>query len=166
LVCKIKMRGEPPFWRMDDPKPREPFWLERRAVLRLRNRSKSGKRLRYLLAKIEKQLSGTDISDEAMTATVEHILPENPGEMGWEYFTFEAHERSYERVGNYSLLERALNSQLAGNAPFAQKQLVYAQSQYQTSKELIKYTDWTEQTIAQRQAGMAKVAKAIWALDI
>jgi NAD(P)-dependent dehydrogenase (short-subunit alcohol dehydrogenase family) len=98
------------------------------SVLRLRNRSTSGKRLRYLLAKIEKQLSGTDISDEAMTATVEHILPENPGEVGLEYFTAEAHERSYERVGNYSLLERALNGQLAGNAPFAQKQLVYAQS--------------------------------------
>lgn len=136
------------------------------SALRLRNSSTSGKRLRYLLAKIEKQLSGADITDEGMTATVEHILPENPGEVGWEQFTPEAHERSYERVGNYSLLERGLNGQQAGNAAFAQKQHVYAQSQYRTSKELPQYSDWTEETIAKRQGEMAKVAKSIWALTI
>ena len=134
------------------------------SALRLRNRSTSGKRLRYILAKIEKQLSGADISDEGMTATVEHILPENPGESAWESFTAEAHDRSYERVGNYSLLERNLNGQQAGNAGFAQKQTVYAQSQYRTSKDLCQFTDWTEETIAKRQADMAKVAKAVWAL--
>ena len=134
------------------------------SALRLRNRSTSGKRLRYFLARIEKHLSGSDISDDAMTATVEHILPENPGEADWEHFSMEAHERSYERVGNYSLLERDLNGQQAGNAAFAQKQKVYAHSQYQTSKELGQFTDWTEDTIAKRQANMAKVAKAIWKL--
>ena len=134
------------------------------ASLRLRNRSTAGKRLRYILAKVEKQLSGADITDEGMTATVEHILPENPCEVGWEYFTAESHERSYERVGNYSLLERGLNGQQAGNAPFAQKQTVYAQSQYRTSKELRQFSDWTEETITKRQTDMAKVAKAVWAL--
>ncbi len=136
------------------------------SALRLRNRSTSGKRLRYLMAKIEKQLSGADITDEGMTATVEHILPENPGEVGWEHFTAEAHERSYERLGNYSLLERGLNGQQAGNAPFAQKQAAYAQSQYRTSKDLALFTDWTEETIARRQADIAKVAKTVWALPI
>jgi hypothetical protein len=136
------------------------------SALRLRNRSTAGKRLRYLLARIEKQLSGPDISDEAMTATVEHILPESPGETGWEHFTPEAHERSYERIGNYSLLERGLNGQRAGNAAFALKQQAYAQSQYQTSLELLEYTEWTEETIARRQAGMARVAKTVWALAI
>ena len=136
------------------------------SALRLRNRGTSGKRLRYFLARIEKQLSGIDITDEGMTATVEHILPENPGEVGWEQFSAEAFERSCERVGNYSLLERSLNGQQASNAAFAQKQKVYAQSQYQTSKELVQYTDWTEETIAKRQSGMAKVAKAVWALTI
>ncbi len=134
------------------------------AALRLRNRSTSGKRLRYILAKLEKQLSGVDITDEGMTATVEHILPENPGEAEWEHFTSDAHERSYERVGNYSLLERGLNGQQAGNAAFAQKQAVYAKSQYRTSNDLGKFTDWTEETIAKRQAELAKVAKSIWSL--
>jgi hypothetical protein len=135
------------------------------AALRLRNRSTSGKRLRYILAKIEKQLSGTDITDEAMTATVEHILPENPGEFGWEHFTNEAHERIYERIGNYSLLERGLNGQQAGNTPFAEKKAVYARSQYRTSAELGQFSEWTEETIAKRQTELAKVAKVVWALS-
>jgi len=136
------------------------------AVLRLRNRSASGKRLRYLLARIEKQLSGADISDEAMTATVEHILPENPGALGWEQFSGDAHERCYERLGNYSLLERNLNGQQAANAPFSQKQLVFAQSQYRISSDLNQYTDWTEETIAKRQLDMARIAKSVWSLVI
>lgn len=136
------------------------------AALRLKNRGTSGKRLRFLLAKIEKQFSGADLTDEAMTATVEHILPENPGDAGWEHFAGDAHERSYERVGNYSLLERGLNGQQAGNAPFPQKQAVYAQSQYRTSQELARFGEWTEETIAKRQGELAKVAKAVWALPI
>lgn len=136
------------------------------SALRLRNRGTSGKRLRYLLAKVEHQLSGADITDEGMTATVEHILPENPGEVGWEQFTPDAHERSFERVGNYSLLERGLNGRQAGNAPFVKKQQVYAQSQYRTSKELTNYVEWSEETVAKRQTEMARVAKSVWALTI
>ncbi len=136
------------------------------AALRLRNRGTSGKRLRYLLAKIEKQLSGTDINDAMMEATVEHILPENPGETGWDHFSAEAHERSFERLGNYSLLERSLNGQQAGNAPFPQKQPVYALSQYRTSKDLAQYTDWTEEAISKRQVQMARIAKSVWSLSI
>lgn len=136
------------------------------SILRLKNRSTSGKRLRYLLAKIEKQLSSADISDEAMTATVEHILPENPGETGWEHFSDDAHERSIERVGNYSLLERGLNGPQAANAAFAQKQHAYVQSSYATSKQLTQVAEWTEEAIANRQRNMAKVAKSVWSLAV
>lgn len=133
------------------------------AALRLRSKGTAGKRLRYILAKVEKQLGGTDVSDEAMAATVEHILPENPGETGWEHFTAEAHARSFERIGNYALLERGLNVR-AGHAPFAEKQAAYAQSHYQTSRELGQLTEWTENTLAQRQVRLAHVAKTVWAL--
>lgn len=133
-------------------------------ALRLKNRSTSGKRLRYLLAKIESQLSGADISDEAMTATVEHILPENPAQIGWEHFSAEAHERSFERVGNYSLLERNLNGKQAANADFTTKLPCYTQSQYQLSKKLTALSEWTEESIARRQSELARLAKSIWAL--
>jgi len=134
------------------------------STLRLRNKSTSGKRLKYFLAKIEKQKGGLDISDEAMTATVEHILPENPCESGWEHFSIDAHERSYERVGNYSLLERGLNGPIASNASFANKLSVYGQSQYRTSNDLTQYSEWTETMISRRQNDLARIAKSIWAL--
>ena len=55
-------------------------------AFRFRNRSTSGKRLRYMLAKIEKQLSGSDITDEGMTATVEAVIfGDNPAPFA--YFT-------------------------------------------------------------------------------
>lgn len=136
------------------------------STLRLKARGTSGKRLRYFLAKIEKQLGGSDINDSAMDATVEHILPENPGEAGWEHFSNEAHERCFERLGNYSLLERKLNGQKAGNAAFANKQAVYAQSKYKTSQELVTSHDWNEAEIIARQAKMAKIAKTVWSLSI
>lgn len=136
------------------------------STLRLKNRGTAGKRLRYMLAKIEKQLSGADINDEAMTATVEHILPENPGETGWEHFTNDAHERSCDRVGNYSLLERGLNNQQAGNAAFTVKQQAYGKSKYQTSSRLLDYADWTEESIGRRQVELARIAKTVWSLPI
>jgi hypothetical protein len=85
-----------------------------------------------------------------MKATVEHILPENPGE----------------RIGNYSLHERGLNVQQAANAAFAQKQDAYAQSKYKTSTQLTQVTEWTEEAIAKRQRDMARVAKSIWSLAL
>lgn len=85
-----------PFW-LDHPGAREQVRVLNLfdAALRLRNRSTPSKRVRYILAKIEKQLSGGDITDEGITATVEHIRPENSGEVGWEHFTPKAHERGF-----------------------------------------------------------------------
>lgn len=134
--------------------------------LRLKRNGLQGKRLRYILAKIEHQLSGLDVSDETMNATVEHILPENPGETGWDEFSNDARERSLERIGNYSLLERGLNNKEASNASFRDKKLVYDKSQYQTSRQLGDYNDWTEATIDARSKNLGKVAKSIWALEM
>lgn len=134
------------------------------ASLRLQNQGVSGKRLRYFLTKIERQLNGADVYDEAMAGTIEHILPENPGGEGWGHFSPETHQRSVDRLGNYSLLELNLNRQEAANSNFDKKKRVFARSKYQMSKELADYQEWTEETIAHRQAKMAKVAKTVWAL--
>jgi len=134
------------------------------ASLRLQNWGIPGKRLRYFLTKIERQLNGVDVHDEAMAGTIEHILPENPGGEGWGHFSPETHQRSVDRLGNYSLLELKLNRQEAANSSFDKKRQVFAQSTYRLSKDLANYQEWTEDTIAHRQAKMAKVAKTVWAL--
>lgn len=134
--------------------------------LRLKSSGTSGKRLRYFLAQLERQSSGADVSDEAMTATVEHILPENPSEEWNRSFSLEALDRSVDRLGNYCLLERGLNTQAANNAGFEAKREVYAQSQYQMSRDVAAFEEWTEATIARRQQQMARLAKSVWTLSL
>jgi hypothetical protein len=136
------------------------------SALRLSSRGSSGKRLRYLLAQIERQLSNADINDQQMTATVEHILPESPAEDAWPQFSEEAHLRSFERLGNYALLEPRLNRQEARNLAFAAKREVYARSLYRTSQEVASIPEWTEQAIAWRQAGLARTAKTVWQMAL
>lgn len=134
--------------------------------LRLKNSGTSSKRLRYFLAQLERQSSGADLSDEAMTATVEHILPENPSEEWNSSFTLEAYDRCVDRLGNYCLLERGPNTQAASNAGFASKREVYARSQYKMARETAEFEEWTEATIARRQQQMARLAKSVWTLSL
>lgn len=136
------------------------------ATLKLKAGGISGKRLRYILARIERQISGSDISELGMTATVEHILPENPAVDAWDQFSPESYERCVDRIGNYSLLERKLNGELASNASFDEKKRIYEKSRYTLSKELTECDEWNEATINSRQLGMAKIAKTIWSFTI
>lgn len=92
-------------------------------------------------------------------------LVDIPGNTDWGQFKPDAYERSVERLGNYSLLERNLNSKDAANSAFAEKQLFYSKSQFKTSQELCDYSEWTEEAINSRQTQMAKVAKTVWAIQ-
>lgn len=134
--------------------------------LQMKNRGTAGKRLRYFLAQIEHQLSGIDISDEVMKATVEHILPENVSDSEWPQFSTTVHERCVERLGNYSLLERSLNNKDAANASFESKKEVFERSQYRISRELCEYDTWTEASIQDRQKEFARVGKTIWSFHV
>lgn len=136
------------------------------SALSLKSVGPSGKRLRYLLAKIEKQLSGNDLSDEAMGATVEHILPQNPAEDQWVSFRGDAHEKNVNRLGNLTLLERSLNSQEAGSGEFEEKKRAYGRSQFRMTNELLDYPDWTGSSIQARQVKLAAVAKTVWTLGL
>ncbi|HSI84155.1 MAG: DUF262 domain-containing protein [Candidatus Methylacidiphilales bacterium] len=136
------------------------------STMRLKFGGNSGKRIRYFLAKLEKQFGGADIHDDGMQATIEHILPENPDSTAWQSFSPEAHERSVVRLGNYTLLERDLNGQQAGNAGFSVKQGVYDKSKYTLTKKLGAYADWTEDSINTRQKELARIAKTVWSLSV
>lgn len=117
----------------------------------------------YVLCRLESHLTTIAHDFESTPATVEHILPENPGP-GWEAsFNEEDRTRFTFRLGNYTLLERNLNKEV-GNRTFPEKQSFYAKSQFKITRDIVQ-TDWTPTAIGKRQAEMAKWATSVWRLD-
>lgn len=136
------------------------------STLSLKAAGKSGKRLRYMLCQLEKQLEPKELNDETATqATIEHILPENPAECWFGTFSEADQERFRERLGNYTLLEKTLNTKDAANKGFEEKLPVYRQSQYSMTRS-IEYDEWTPAAVQERQAMMARLAKTVWKLEI
>jgi hypothetical protein len=123
---------------------------------------KKSKLLRYILTELEHHLSqGADIDYETSPATLEHILPENPNE-GWRTsFSDEEHARDLFRLGNYTLLEKALNTKDAANAAYSRKLEIYARSQYELTRR-IAALEWNPDTLRSRQQQMAAWATAVW----
>jgi hypothetical protein len=116
----------------------------------------------YVLLKLEAQITGRAVVDfDSAEATIEHILPENPAD-GWEDFDDRNRERFTFRLGNLTILEPKLN-RLAANKPMEAKVEIYAQSQFQLTRD-IATTVWTPASIEQRQDQLAKLATAAWRL--
>lgn len=136
-------------------------------IFRLPAKSSKDKALiRYVLCELERQHSGQDIAAEASEATLEHVLPLNPGEHWAEAFTSDDHERYSDRLGNYTLLEKKLNMSEAGNKGFADKQRIYAASQYALTRKLGELSDWNPESLKERQVRLAKLATAVWKLPV
>lgn len=117
---------------------------------------------KYILVKIENQLANKDYQPEEAVATIEHILPENPGS-GWEEnFPVDIQEDYIYRLGNYSLLEASVNHKLDSNRSFTDKLVEYKKSSYMLSSVYCNYEKFDPRAIALRQEKMAKAAKGIW----
>ncbi len=118
--------------------------------------------VKYILVKIENQIANTDYQAEDAVATIEHILPENPGSVWEADFSNESQTDNIYRLGNYGLLEASINNKLDHNMPFVEKLEAYKLSSYKLSNEYCNYEKFMPSTIALRQNKMAKMAKAIW----
>ena len=120
--------------------------------------------VKYLLVELENQISATKYQYEDSTATIEHILPENPGEIWNDSFPHDIQEEYISRLGNYTLLKGKDNKSknLSNNASFSEKLEIYKKSQYKLSSEYCSYDDFTPNTLQKRQERLAKVAKSIW----
>lgn len=122
------------------------------------------KLVRYILVKIESQISGRDIDFEETSATIEHILPESYDESLWgNSFSEDDHMNLVNRLGNHTLLEPSLNNE-AANKGFDEKKSVFAKSTYSMTKD-IDQADWSPTTLKHRQSKLAKLAKGIWKMD-
>lgn len=126
-----------------------------------------GKRLaKYTLCRLETQMSGKDCDFETDPATLEHVLPENPGAVWDDNFPSNRQSDFTYRVGNLSLLEATFNRAVS-NLPFAQKVAVYAKSRYELTRAFATAgpDEWTPAAVEHRQAQLAKLALQIWRVD-
>lgn len=118
--------------------------------------------VKYLLTQIENHISGTDYHHEDAVATIEHILPENPGGVWEEGFEEKIQEDFMYRFGNYTLLEANLNHKLGNEVSFQEKREKYKHSKYKLSNEYCNYEKFTAIELSLRQSKLSRIAKGIW----
>ncbi len=128
----------------------------------LRTSSSRNKKIaRFILFRMEEQLSGKRFDFESAKYSIEHVLPENPGD-GWEAFDDRQREASTYRLGNMTLLETDPNRRI-GNARFSEKHPVYGASAFSITHKLSQeYDTWTVDKVRSRQEWMARQATGIW----
>ena len=124
----------------------------------------SKKLVRYILVRLENQMSGKRIDFETTDATIEHILPENPSEYWDTLFSEDEHLNLVYRLGNYTLLEEKKNRNDAGNADFEQKKKVYETSEFELTK-CITQNEWNPEVLKARQNKLAGTATAVWRVN-
>jgi len=116
---------------------------------------------RYILAEMERHLSGQEPDAESPQLTLEHIRPVNPSTDWPDTAENQDPDLPY-RLGNLALLETGLNRDV-GNAGFGEKRAAYERSGYATTRRIAaENADWTLERIARRQRWMAEQAAAIW----
>lgn len=118
--------------------------------------------VKYILVCIEKELSNVDISIIDNKASIEHILPENPGEIWEDSFDKDVQDDYIYRLGNYTLLEVSKNSKLSNECTFKQKAEVYKDSRYSLARHVSNFDSFDIKKLNDYQSFLAKKAKTIW----
>ncbi len=111
---------------------------------------------KYILLRIEDNMVGTrQVPLPWKDLTVEHILAEK---LNWD-----GREEYLERIGNLTLLSQKLNSDASNKSFKEKKDKDYKKDErIKITKELLKYSDFTKDTIVERQKELAKSAVTIW----
>ena len=120
---------------------------------------------RYYLRSLEMAANGEKEpyfipSDDRSIINLEHILPQKPMD-NWPSFTEEETDLFVNRLGNQMLM-RATENSGAKSDNFEDKKLLYAKSAYALTKQVCEFSDWTPQTIGQRQKALAELAVKTW----
>jgi len=120
--------------------------------------------VRFILFHIERHLGKADYDRESDQYSIEHILPEHPGEK-WTDYDEPRDEKLIYRLGNMTLMEAKANREV-GNDVYAVKREAYRQSAFAITNKLAEeYAEWNTDKISARQNWMAKQATAIWRID-
>lgn len=126
--------------------------------------TRNNKIIRYILGKLERFKGGTrDVIFSSETDTIEHILPQNPGEE-WGDDNYDFDNLIY-RLGNLCLLEKGFNKSIENKA-YKEKIDYYKQSAFKTTKQIPEeYSNWDSDSINRRQQQMGDCAKTIWKIN-
>ncbi len=125
---------------------------------------RNAKIVRYILSKLERQSSGQDVDMDSPSYTIEHILPQKPGQ-GWEQFTDIDLDNFIYRLGNMVMLDGSRNRQIANKSYGDKRPILQSSDLAQTRNVAERYEEWTADTVQQRQKAMARVATSIWRID-
>jgi len=126
---------------------------------------------RYLLLRLDTQLSEGVATYDYQTVTVEHVLPQRPApDSEWmQHFpTKEIRERYVHHLGNLVLLSRGKNIK-AENLDFEVKKRRYFMSDggispFVLTTQVLQQREWTPAVIEKRQKQMIGMLKQLWKL--
>jgi Protein of unknown function (DUF1524) len=120
---------------------------------------------RYYLQAIEatwKKIPHPLSAPDDKTKSLEHVLPIHPG-ASWPQFTEDEADTFYRRLGNLTMLEIRLNSELRSDSFGAKK--VYATSVSPLTRQIASVGEWGKEQIIERQRALAEIAAKTWPLS-
>ena len=134
--------------------------------LEIPTRGVGRRRVKYVLARLETAISGRAVDADTNPGTIEHVLPENPGDVWNESYPEDKWESGVYRVGNLTLLEASVNRDV-GSGDYAGKCAAYGESVYALTREIPEMAPerWTPELVAERQRRLAKTAARVWRSD-
>lgn len=124
-----------------------------------------GQLARYYLRSLERVAKKSPnpwfmLNEDKQVINLEHVLPEKPGD-NWPQFTKEEIITYWKRLGNMVLMLLKDNSNLK-SSKFPDKATVYKDSPYVLTSQVASVSQWTIDTINERQKGLAKFALEAW----
>ena len=134
--------------------------------LEIPTRGVGRRRVKYVLAQLETAISGHAVDADTDPGTIEHVLPENPGDVWNESYPEDKWESGVYRIGNLTLLKASVNRDV-GNGDYAGKCAAYGESVYALAREIPEMAPerWTPELVAERQRRLAKTAARVWRSD-
>ncbi|NCC50459.1 MAG: DUF262 domain-containing protein [Spartobacteria bacterium] len=120
--------------------------------------------VRFILFSLERHVSHADYDSASDKYSIEHILPEHPGE-AWTDYDEHRDEKFIYRLGNMTLMETKPNREI-GNQAYPIKKTAYEESPFAITRKIAEdYAEWNTEKIASLQNWMARQATSVWRID-
>ena len=129
------------------------------------------KRRKLILLRLDSFLTSSSATYNHYITTIEHVLPQNPAsDSEWRRkWSDEQREEWQHRLGNLVLLDREKNPE-ASNYDFDKKKEKYFRSKHKgvalfaSAVEVMDYSEWTPETVEERQEKMLQAFRKGWDL--